>query len=411
VEYFFLHYYLCTQPTKKQHQAYRLAKYEINMPKFLVIFFIVMSVSVFAQEQQLRNQELKEYFAEKEQTAKTMAILTGTAMNPLLIPGALGVYKYYTASEEERHKLFWYYQPWFWGICLGLAVIGFIISIPSITLNLPSVLSSFVELCNKKLGLVLSSPMVFDHGVSFAKQLSNAVPPLEVSYVSASMIPTEWISITIIVPAIFFVFIAIWLLNYVFEVLLFICPFGWIDLILKTMRGIFYVLLFATAIFFPSLIYVLVIPVAVIAVLLFGWSVRRTIMGFVLLEDFIYYRKREVSIDKGGVLVFNSNKNLGRLTEEDGRLKFSYKRYFLFAKTVILDRSETFLKKGFLHSTIHNKGKSVYMLSPRYQKKLEEVKAYLGAQRIEDSCLKKGIKGIIEWSKRLKYEANNLRFN
>jgi len=364
-----------------------------------------------------------DYFVKRDNLANTMAILTGTANNTLLVSGAIGAYKYYTTPDETRNLLPWYYRPWFWVICLALVAFAYIPSIPANIFNLPPTISKFIELCNKKIGLLLASPILFDTCISLVKQLAETASSVitvdkQYVYASSSIIPWEGLSgaaqvfwFIAIVPMLFFVFFAMWLLNYGFDVLIFLCPFGWIDLLLKIARGIFFVLLLVTAIYFPQLVYVLIIPVMVISILLFGWSVRRAIMGLVFLKDFII-RKKEVSVDENGILVFSGSnkgiktKSIGKLTEKDGDLFFSYRRFFLFRNTVTIDRSEMVLRKGFLYSTIHNRGIAVFALPPRYQKVAEEVTAYLGADRMEESSLKKGLKGIMEWFKRLTKQIN-----
>lgn len=384
----------------------------------IVLILSVMPVSAFAQEnlEKLQSQEIKQYLAEHENNNNAIATLTGTAINPLLVPGAIGAYKYYTTPNEARNLLPWFYQPWFWGICLILVALAYVPAIPANFLNLPPAFSKFIELCNKKIGLLLASPLLFDTGVTLAKQLAEAAPSVftvDRQFVYASIVPWERLSGTpqvlwfiAIVPMLFFVFFAIWLLNYVFDVLIFLCPFGWIDLFLKILRGIFYALLLITAVFFPQLIYILVIPVVIVSVLLFGWSVRRAIMGFVFLKDFIF-RNKKASVGKVGLLAFWSSnkgvksKSIGRLTEKGGDLSFSFRRYFLFLNTVTIDRSEIVVKKGFLYSTVYNTGVAICTLPPRYQNSTEEIKAYLAA-RIEDGSLKKGLKGILEWFKGLR---------
>jgi len=378
---------------------------------FLILF--AMSISAFSQEnlEQLQSQEIEEYLAEHKNINNTIATLTGTAINPLLIPGTIGAYKYYTTPNEARNLLPWFYQPWFFGICLVLATLAYIPAIPADFLNLPPAFSKFIELCNKKIGLLLASPLLFDTVTSLAKQLAETAPSaftVDRQFVYASVVPWERLSgipqvllFIAIVPMLLFVFFAMWLLNYVFDVLIVLCPFGWIDLFLKILRGIFYALLLITAVYFPQLIYILVIPVAIVSILLFGWSVRRAIMGLVFLNDFIF-RNKNAPVGKIGLLAFwgskkgVKNKSIGRLTERDGDLSFSFRRYFLFRNTVAIDRSEIVVKKGFLYSTIHNNGVAVCALPPRYQNSTEEIKTYLDA-RIEDGALKKGLKGIWEW--------------
>lgn len=386
------------------------------MPKFLIVALFSLTVSVFAQngQEKLQNQDIEEHFETSELVANKMALLTGTAVNPLLVTGAIGAYKYYTVPELERSLLPWYYKPWFWSICLALVVLSFLASIPSITINLPSFISGFIELCNKKIGLLLTTPIIFDSVTTIARELAgeaHAALIADPAYAYASFLPWEWASampeilwFVAIVPMLLFVFFAIWLFNYTFDVLVFLSPFGWLDLCIKIFRGIFYIVLLVIAVFVPQLVFVLVIPLAVVSVLMFGWSVRRVVMGFVFFKDFLN-KEKEARIHKNGVGAFAGpylgvpTKCFGRLTTKDGNLLFSWRRFFLFKKIKTVENPRLVLKKGFFNSDLCNGSIFLCTLPPSYKKIDYQLQSYLDIELIEDSKLKKGVKGVIEWVK------------
>jgi len=382
----------------------------------LTVVLFAMSVSVIAQEktqwetEQLHNQDAQRHFKESEEIAQKVAMLTGTAINPLYVVGAVGIYKYYNTPVESRNQLPWFYSPWFLTTCLVLALIA---TFPGLLnfLNLPPQISKIFDLSSKKIGLAITSPVVVDNIIAIAKDIAGGTQiafNANQTYVFASFIPLEWFPqisnlfwYIAIIPMLFFVFFAIWLLNYVFDVLIFLCPFGWLDVGLKFLRVIFYAVLLATSIYFPQLVFVIVIPIAFISVLLFGWSIRRAVMGLVFLLNFIN-RKKEISVTEKGIVVFSGaflgvpNKCYGRLTAYEDKLQFSYRKFFIFRKTKTINTSELVLKKGFLHSSLYNKNNFICSLPPRYQKNTTTVQAYLGILRIEDGALKKGLKGIAD---------------
>ena len=392
-----------------------------KMRVFFMVVLIAMPVSVIAQEEtsgkpeQLQNQDTKKLFEESEQIAQKIAVLTGTAVNPLYVVSAVGLYKYYTTPAESRSQLSWFYSPWYLTTCLVLALIT---TFPGLLnfINLPPQISKIFDLGGKKLGLAMTSPVVIDNVTAIARYLAGGTQMAsnaDQSYVYASFISSGWLPgaseffwFIAIIPMLLFVFFAIWLLNYVFDVFIFLCPFGWLDVGLKLLRVIFYTVLLAVAVYIPQLVFVLVVPIAFVSVLLFGWSVRRAVMGLVFLMDFIN-RKKEISIDEKGISVFSGtlldlpSKCYGRLTEKDGNLLFSYRKFFLLERTKTINTTELVLKKGFLYSSLYNKNNFICSLPPRYQKITEKVQARLGIRRIEDSALKKGLKGIAEWVKGL----------
>ena len=114
---------------------------------FFAVVLLTMSVSVIAQEktqwepEQLHNQDAQRHFKESEKIAQKAAMLTGTAINPLYVVGAVGIYKYYNTPVESRNQLPWFYSPWFLATCLVLALIA---TFPGLLnfLNLPPQISN-----------------------------------------------------------------------------------------------------------------------------------------------------------------------------------------------------------------------------------------------------------------------------
>jgi hypothetical protein len=242
----------------------------------------------------LQNSEVKEHLNKSAQTARVLAELTGTAVNPLLVTAAIGSYRHYTTPPAKRGELPWFYSFWFLAICVALVSLSFIVSLPAIVANVPPFVSTFIELCNKKLGFILTTPIILDKVTTIAMQLAGKEPPVMVAngaYAYASVIPAEWLAsvpptvwFITIVPALLFTFFAIWLLNYVFDTLILMSPFGWLDLGLKLARGAFYALLFALTIFFPQLAIALTLIVAVISILMLRWSIRKAVAALAALK-------------------------------------------------------------------------------------------------------------------------------
>jgi hypothetical protein len=256
-----------------------------------------------------------------------------------------------------------------------------------------------------------------DMATPIAAPLANIVYSTlnaEQAYLCASLIPLGWLAgvpefiwFTIIKVMMFFVFVSIWMLNYTFDALIFLCPFGWVDALLKSARGAIYGALTTLSLISPPLAFIVTLPIIFIAIKLFGWSVRRIVMTFTFVPDF-FNRKKETVIDnERGIVVFSESglkmpaKRMGWLREDSGEWSFTYKKYFLFKKTVIVDKAEPVLKKGFLYSTIRSQKTAVCSLPPRYQKITKQVQAYLGIEKLVEGKLKKGLKATVEWVKDL----------
>lgn len=366
----------------------------------------IISIILPEEPAELQNPIIMEHIERTEDIAYTLAILMGTAVNPLLVTSAVGIYIYFTTPLEEREQLPWFYSPWFLTLCGILVLLAFFVSIPSITFNLPPTISEFVELCNKKIGLIMTTPIILSMVTRYLELFADSIyTSLAVNpkYIHASFIPMEWLAtiphtiwVITIAPMLLFTFFSIWLLNYVFDILIFLNPFGWLELCLKAARGVFYTILLAITVFFPQLVVVLFLIVAVLSVLLFGRSIRWVVLGFVFLKDFIS-RKKEMLIDEEIIAFSNSglsisSKHIGRLTNENGKLHFFYKKFFLFSKTITVDDDELVLKKGLFYTKIIKNRTVIFLLPPRYRKLEKQVQENLNIRKLEDSELNRGMK-------------------
>jgi hypothetical protein len=385
-------------------------------PVFLLFLFGGFCLAVFAQDvgqEQSEDLGVKQHIEQSKLLSQKFTQLTGIALEPTLVVGAMGAYTYLTSSKEARGALAWYCMPWFWVTCLIVcATLHFPTALSVI--GLPSQVSSAFKALDKNVGFVLTSPVIIDQIKNVAGTLSVQVASSGTqpcSYLSASLIPWELLSglpstfwFITIAPMLLFVFFSIWLLNLVFDMLVFLSPFGFVDALLEFFRIAFYAILLAVAVFMPQLVFVLIIPIAIISVIMFGWSVRRSIMGLVFFNDFIN-RKKDLSIDEKGVMAFAGqslgfpNKCCVKITKNGETLLFSYKKFFLFKKTKTINNLELILKRGVLYSCLYTNETFICTLPLRYQKIMEKVQTSLNIQKIEDSHLKKGITGMVEWAK------------
>jgi len=377
---------------------------------FIVIILMSIPSFVFSQDQAaIHEKEINNI----NEVAKTMSQYTGNAVNPLLATAFIGIVKNITASSETRAQLPWFYQMWFIALCIILVLISYILSIGS-DFNIPPQVAEIVEIFNKVLGLAITTPIIFTLINSLSPEISNKIQASFIEndiYVYASAF--SWLAqIPLIIWKIivfimlFFVYISIWIFNSVFDVFVFLCPFGWLHTFLKIIRGIFYTLLLILTAIYPPLALILIIPIIIVSVLFYGWAVRRLIMGFVFIKDFLC-KKKETVIDDKGILVFSEagfgmpKKRMGRLKFIDDKWSFAYRKYFMFKKTLLINKTESVLKKGFIYSDIRDKKSLVCSLPPRYQKKAEGVQFYLGIEKLEDTKLKKGLKAMFAWIKNL----------
>ena len=403
----------------------------------LIIVLLVMPNFLFAQDQYPYMMQENEILS-IDNISVSISQLTGAAISPLLVTGAIGAYKYITApSKDARKQLPWYFQPWFFIICLLITVPALLSSTTSFV-NIDQKITKILDLLNKKIGLLLVTPILFEIISPFFRLVTdNAQTAFTLNnannlYAYASLFSTDFpVAIPIIIwlfftaAALVFVFLAIWLLNYIFDIIIFLCPFGFAEAFLKTVRGAYFSLLILFAFIYPPLGLILTLPIIIISVALFGWSIRRAVMGIVFIYDFIT-KKKDTVIDKSGVIAFSEAgfkmpaKRMGKINQQDGKWFFTFRKFFLFEKTVIIEKTESIFTKGLLFSEIRQnttllpandlpyahshavsiEGIAICSLPPRYQKICTHVQSYLGVEKFEETKLGKGIKAIIAWIKK-----------
>src|SRR5688572_16573201 len=60
------------------------------------------------------------------EAAQAISTITGVAISPLLGVSAVGAWKYFKTPVENRARLPWYAQPWFWVPAMLLVILAFV---------------------------------------------------------------------------------------------------------------------------------------------------------------------------------------------------------------------------------------------------------------------------------------------
>lgn len=391
----------------------RIKREEKIMPKKTIYIFlcIFMILPIFAFSQETKGITDTEK-SQINAISSSISQMTGIAINPLAVTTILGIYRNITTDSTEEA---WYYSPLFLTVCGILVLISLLSSFSNI-LNFPPQVSSVIEQSNKIIGLAITLPVVLEVISPVSSLLSNTVQSAILTnemYVYASIFPVEllnmlpgiiWGAITTIIM--FFIYISTWLVNFTFDALVFLSPFGLVDSVLKTIRGAYLGLLAILTAIYPPLSLIITLPVIIIAIILFAKSVRKVAAGLVLMKDFAN-KKKDTFLDNKGILVFSEKgigiaaKHMCRLIEKDNKWIFVYRKYFIFKKEVIIDKLDSTLKSGFIYSEIYNNGKLICSLPLRYKKIAIQVQNYLEINKLDDTKLNKGIKAVVDWIKNI----------
>ncbi|HHY84087.1 MAG TPA: hypothetical protein GYA07_00925 [Verrucomicrobia bacterium] len=329
--------------------------------------------------------------------AQTISLITGVAISPLLGVGAVGAWEYYHAgTAEERARLHWYANPWFWGPALLLVAICFIkdtagTALPT-ALKKPFDIADAVE--NKISGLVATGAFV-----PLAASIFET-PPADGAWLSSmgfAAIDASWTYNIVAIPLAMVAFVLVFLASNAINVLILLSPFTTVDLALKTLRTAVLGSVVATAWINPWVGAVWALILIVAAYFISGWSFRLSHTGLVFIWDFLTLRQRRFRPQAGGARLFLSRKiekvparTYGTLSRDaEGRLAFTYRPWLILPeRTITLPAGQYEAGRGLFYSEIlrvdGNETRTVILLPPRYLGHEEELVKLYGLSGTRD---------------------------
>jgi len=218
--------------------------------------------------------------------------ITAAAVSPLLVVSVIGANRYMRATESERGQLPFFCNPLLWGTGLVLLVVCFLKD--AVGPALPPLLKKpldLLELFENKLSALVASTlfvpvitwqMLQDFGpMAVFSPLPDGVYLASVWPATLPALDPRWL----LVPACFLSFFTVWMTAHVINVLVAICPFGFIDALLKLFKnGILGVLLIASALH-PFLGAAFSVCLILFAFLVASTAFRFTVFGTVLAID------------------------------------------------------------------------------------------------------------------------------
>lgn len=347
--------------------------------------------------------------------------ITGVAISPMLGVSSVGAWRYYHTSESQRDLLPWYCHPAVWGV--GFLLLGLCFLKDSLGTAAPPLVKKpldMAELFENKASAVVASTAFIPFVTSQMAQHFTAgqqvlhVTSSELHY--ASMLPVNFGSLNIgaylvFLPLCVFAFLVVWLSTHGINVLIALCPFGFIDAILKLVKIFLLssvVLSYAISPFLGAAISLLII---FIAVLLAPWAFRLTVFGTVLAADAIFPRRsrHRACPEQSHAFLARSISNVpvrtfGRLSRNaDGMIHFHYRPWLVFTqRAIVLPAGFIAISKGaffpvLLHSSDGTKFIKVIMFPPRYRGQEGAIGRHLETQDIRDGNLIKGFKAARGW--------------
>ena len=318
---------------------------------------------------------------------ETVSLITGVAISPLLGVGAVGAYDYFKAgSPEERAKLPWFANPWFWVPALLLVGVCFLKDAAGATV-LPTALKKPLDVAetveHKISGLVATGAFV-----PIAASIFHSSSPDGASLAALGFgaIDLHWLYNALMVPVAMAAFLVVFLASNAINILILLSPFTTVDTALKAFRTAVLASVVATSFMNPWIGAAWALIVILISWLIAGWSFRLSHFGLVFAWEFITGSKnrfrpdaRENNLFLGRKLNKVPTRTYGKLSRnEKGELVFNYRPWLVLPpRTLILPAGNYEAGRGVFYSEIlrveGDSAKTVILLPPRYRGHEEEI--------------------------------------
>lgn len=346
--------------------------------------------------------------------AEGITQLTGVAISPLLGVSAVGAWKYYHAPEALRAHLPWFCRPYIWGAGFCLLALCFLKDFFG-TAAPPLVKKPLdvAELFESKLSALIACSAFVPFIVS---ELARRAP-LQTSFLLApdsrfsSFLAVAVFDVRLVtVPLAIVAFLTVWLACHAINVLIALCPFGFIDAALKLFKASLLSSVVISSFIDPYLGAVVSLVILFIAGLVASWAFRLTVFGTLFGLDVLWPSRGRRSIRPTEPHAFLARKLAGAPVRTYGRLirasdssvTFKYRPWLLFPeRSVTIPPGNVAIAKGLLFPSLlqnldRQRRRIVVMFLPRYRSHEQAIASHFEID-IQDSTLVKGFKAVRTW--------------
>ena len=347
--------------------------------------------------------------------AQAISTITGVAISPLLGVSAVGAWEYFKnlkAPPEQRRKLPWFAQPWFW--IPGLVLVGLVFLKDTLGTAMPTALKKPMDVLeafeNKISALVAAGFFVPLIASVFGSSVIGDGSWYQGTGMAAFDPAALWNVLT--VPVAILAFLVVWLVANVINVLILISPFGVVDAVLKSARLLLLSTVALTSFSNPYVGAVWSLIIIVICYCLSGWAFRMTFFGTVFGWDFISLRYQRFTPNEKANRVFLARavdkapvRTFGKLSRgEAGQLVLEYRPWLVLPRrAVTLPSGKYAVGRGLLYPEIvlldGDLERTMVTLPPRFLSHEEEVTRIYGLEPVRDIGLVKGFKAVWLWLK------------
>ncbi len=344
------------------------------------------------------------------EAARTLSLITGVAISPLLGVGSVGAYHYFQAPQGKRGGLSWYAQPWFW--VPALLLVGFVAAKDLLGAAAPTALKKpfdVAEAVENKISALIAAgafvPLVVSVFPTAAGDSSQGLSVLGFAAMDAAAVGNA-----LLVPFALVIFALVWLASHAINMLILISPFTTVDTALKAFRLSLLGLVTGTSFANPYVGAALSVVVVVVAYLIAGWSFRLTTFGTVYIWDFITLRRRRFQPGAETNWMFTARpiegapiRTYGRLAHrQPNTVSFEYRPWLVFPKrSFTLPPGKYVVGRGLFYPEIaveeEDKLRTLFVMPPRFCSHEEAVARAYGFAGVRDIGLKRGLEAIKSW--------------
>ena len=341
--------------------------------------------------------------------AHAISEITGVAISPLLGVSAIGAWKYFHArTPQERVRLPWFAQPWFW--IPALVLVAACLLKDTLGTAAPPLVKKPLDVADalghKISGLVATGAFVPLVIAVFPSAQPEAAVPGATGFLA--MIDLSWLGNGFLVVVGMLAFFMVFLASNAINVLILLSPFPVIDAMLKGFRGLVLMTVAATAFVNPWLGAVWALLIIGIAYFIAGWSFRLSHFGLVFVWDFVTLRRRRFVPDTTANRMFLARKinkvparTYGTLRrDEKGGLVLQYRPLLVLpGRALTLPEGQYAVARGLLYSQIVRvEGEGLIpatLLPPRYRGHEEALVSPYGLRGVRDA----GLRAVWRWLK------------
>jgi hypothetical protein len=351
--------------------------------------------------------------------AEGISQIAGTAISPLLGVSSVGAWRYYKTPESKRESLPWFCHPGFWGFGFTILALCFLKDVLG-TIAPPLVKKplDMAELFESKVSALVASVAFVPFVVAKMSQdfqTTQALAPQPVDFQCASLIPLALLDFDfrlLFVPLGIVAFLVVWMTGHAINVLIALCPFGFIDTLLKIFKMSILGLVVFSYLISPYLGGVISLLIVIAAAMLAPMAFRLTVFGTLFAGDTLmpWRARRSTTPTEAHAFIARRwsgvpTRTYGRITRsDDGTVCFSYRPWLVFPRrSVPFPQGRLSISKGVYYpSLFHRAGAEnsptrVILFPPRYRNYEQTIAEHFQISEIRDSTLHKGYKAAKAW--------------